>query len=57
MDPREREANRLQEKEHKELLERAYQRVVGSKLEQLSKKKEITGTCESDNCVEMCLRV
>ena len=43
MDPREREANRLKDKERKELLERAYQRVVGSKLEQLSKKKETTG--------------
>ena len=43
MDPRERDAKRLKEKERQELLDRAYQRVVGSKLEQLSKKKVTTG--------------
>ena len=43
MDPRERDAKHIKEKERQELLNRAYQRVVGSKLEQLSKKKVTTG--------------
>jgi hypothetical protein len=42
MDPREREAKRKKEQERKALLDRAYQRVVGSHLEKLSKQKETT---------------
>ena len=48
MDPRERDAKRLKDKERQELLDRAYQRVIGSKLlEKLSKQKVTTGTCLS----------
>jgi hypothetical protein len=43
MDPREKEANRIQQQERKALLERAYERVVGNHLEKMSKKKETTG--------------
>lgn len=48
MDPRERDAKHIKEKERQELLNRAYQRVVGSKLEQLSKKKVTTDQDEED---------
>ena len=43
MDPREREAKFKKEEERQALLNRAYDRVVGSQLEKLSKKKHTTG--------------
>jgi len=43
MDPREKEAKRIKQQERKALLDRAYQRVVGSHLEKLSKLKVTTG--------------
>jgi hypothetical protein len=43
MDPREREAKQKKEQERQALLDRAYDRVIGSQLDKLSKKKETTG--------------
>jgi hypothetical protein len=43
MDPREKEAKLKKERERQALLERAYDRVVGSQLDKLSKKKDTTG--------------
>jgi len=43
MDPRDKEAKRIKDKERQALLDRAYHRVVGSHLEKLSKKKVTTG--------------
>lgn len=43
MDPREREAKLKKERERQALLDRAYERVVGSQLDKLNKKTETTG--------------
>lgn len=43
MDPRVREANRVKQEERQALLNRAYERVIGSQLEKFKKKKVTTG--------------
>ena len=43
MDPRDREAKRKKDRERQALLDRAYDRVVGSRLDKLTKKTETTG--------------
>jgi hypothetical protein len=43
MDPREREAKLKKDEERQALLDRAYDRVVGSQLHKFAKKKETTG--------------
>ena len=45
MDPRVREANRIKQEERKALLNRAFERVVGSQLDKLKNKVKITGKC------------
>lgn len=42
MDPREREAREAKQRQNKELLDRAYDRVVSSQLSKLSAKKTYT---------------
>lgn len=42
MDPREREAREAKQRQNKELLDRAYERVVSSQLSKLSAKKTYT---------------
>ena len=44
MDPREREALQAKKKQHQELLDRAFDRVIGEKLTKLSNQKIVTGT-------------
>ncbi len=43
IDPRERDAKLKKEKERQALLDRAYDRVINSRLDKLTKKKETTG--------------
>lgn len=43
MDPREKEAKFKKGRERQALLDRAYDRVVGSQLDKLSKKQDTTG--------------
>jgi len=42
MDPREREAREAKQRQNKELLDRAYDRVVSTQLSKLSAKKTYT---------------
>ena len=51
IDPRERDAKMKKEKERQALLDRAYERVINSRLDKLTKKKETTGkTTNIYNC-------
>ncbi len=43
MDPRDREAKKKKDQERQALLDRAYERVVGSQLDKFKAKKHTTG--------------
>jgi len=53
MDPRERGARRVKDKERQALLDRAYQRVVGNNLDKFTKKKVTTGTYNVHYCTAL----